>query len=153
VSAAGVWIDAGRPEKARPLLESAARANVVDPFLRLRQAELQEAEGHPEAALAVYEAILSAGEDPEIHRRASTLADRLGRRDEARRHFEAADAAYLKATEAGEVFTLEALASLYNDAKVHPDRALELARRNLEFKRDRRAHAVLERARRLRPSP
>jgi tetratricopeptide (TPR) repeat protein len=153
VSSAGVWIDAGKPERARPLLDAVARTDPDDALLQLHQAELHEAEGRPEAALAAYEALLVRGDDPEIHRRAFTLARQLGRRDVARRHFEAAEASFLKAIDAGEVYTLEALARLYLDAKVHPDRALDLARRNLEYKRDRAAHAVLNLARGPQDSP
>lgn len=57
----------------------------------------------------------------------------------ARRHFEAAERTYRRILEAGEIYSLESLARLYLDAGVNREEAKELARRNLEFKRDRSA--------------
>jgi tetratricopeptide (TPR) repeat protein len=139
VSAAGVQLDAGQPAAARPLLDEAARIDPDDSFLGQHRAELQEVEGHPAAALAAYEALLSRDDDAEIHRRAADLARRLGRREDARRHFEAAERSLTRAVDAGEVYTFEALARLYHEAGVYPEQARHFARRNLEFKRDRSA--------------
>jgi tetratricopeptide (TPR) repeat protein len=104
-----------------------------------------EAQGHPAAALASYEALLARDDDPEVRRRAAGLARRLGRREEARRHVEAAERSLSRAVDAGEVYPLEALARLYHEAGIHPERARRLARRNLEYKRDRSARELAAR--------
>ncbi len=144
VSAAGARIDASQLAASRPLLEEAARIDPDDPFYLQHRAELEEAEGHPETALATYEALLARDDDPEIRRIAAGLARRLGRLDDARRHFEAAERSLTRALEAGEVYGLEALARLYHEAGVHTEDARRLARRNLEFKRDRSARELAE---------
>ena len=50
--------------------------------------------------------------------------------------------------DAGEVYTLGALARLYLAAQVHPDQARELAEKNLKYKRDAQARDSLAAARR-----
>lgn len=148
VRAAAVWLDAGRPDRARPLLETAAKTGPSAPFLRLHQAEWLEAEGRRSDALVLIEELLRQQDDPALHGRASALARHLDREADARRHFEAAERSLRAALERGEVFPLEALARLYLDAGVRSDEALALARRNLKFKRDRSARSLLERAER-----
>lgn len=136
VSEAGVWLDAGDLARARPLLEAVRRDAPGDRFLREHEAELAEHEGRLEEALSLYE---QAGGDPEAHRAAASLARRLGRTEEARRHFEAAERFYRRVLGAGEIYSLEPLARLYLDAGVNLEEAKTLARRNLEFKKDRSA--------------
>lgn len=148
VRAAGAWLDAGHADRARPLLEAAAKLDPTDPFLRLHQAELLAADGHHAEALAAIEGLLRAQDDPALHARAASLARKLGREVEARRHFEAAERSFRNALERGEIFPLEALARLYLDAGLKPDEARALARRNLQFKRDRAARQLMERAQR-----
>src|SRR5215203_1761358 len=70
---------------------------------------------------------------------AASLARRLGRTAEAKRHFEAAERFYRRILDAGEIYSLESLARLYLDAGANLEEARALARRNLEFKRDRSA--------------
>jgi hypothetical protein len=67
----------------------------------------------------------------------------LGRESDADRHFSAAQAAFRLALDAGEVYTLEALARLYLAADVRLAEALELARRNLDYKRDAAARNLV----------
>lgn len=145
VSEAGVWLDAGDLARARPLLEAVRRDAPEDRFLREHEAELAQKEGRLADALALYEEQIKRGSDPEAHRAAASLARRLGRTEEARRHFEAAERFYRRILDAGEIYSLESLARLYLDAGVNLEEARDLARRNLEFKRDRSA-AELARA-------
>ncbi|HEX6899288.1 MAG TPA: hypothetical protein VF789_06220 [Thermoanaerobaculia bacterium] len=139
VSEAGVWLDAGDLARARPLLAAVRRDAPADRFLREHEAELAEHEGRLEEALSLYEEQLESGDDPEAHRAAAGLARRLGRTAEARRHFEAAERVYRRILDGGEIYSLESLAHLYLDAGVNHEEAKALARRNLEFKRDRSA--------------
>lgn len=139
VNEAGVWLDAGDLERARPLLQAIHRDAPEDRFLREHEAELAIKEGRLEEALALYEQLIKGKDDPEAHRAAASLARQLGRTDQARRHFEAAERTYRHILEAGEIYSLESLARLYLDAGVNLEEAKDLARRNLEFKRDRTA--------------
>lgn len=139
VNEAGVWLDSGDLARARPLLEAVRRDAPKDAFLREHEAELAEKEGRLEDALAIYEEQIKSGGNPEAQRFAASLARRLGRTEEARRHFEAAESFYRRILDAGGIYSLESLARLYLDAGVNLEEAKELARRNLEFKRDRSA--------------
>ena len=139
VSEAGVWLDAGDLARARPLLAAVRRDAAGDPFLREHEAELAAQDGRLAEALALYEEQIAGGAGADAHRAAAALARRLERPAEARRHFEAAERAYLRVLEAGEVYTLEPLARLYLEAGVKGEEARALARRNLDFKRDRGA--------------
>lgn len=139
VSEAGVWLDAGDLARARPLLAAVRRDAPEDLFLREHEAELAEQEGRLEEALSLYEEQIESGAGPDAHRAAATLARRLGRPMEARRHFGAAERTYRRILDAGEIYSLESLARLYLDAGVNREEARALAHRNLEFKRDRSA--------------
>lgn len=148
VRAAGVWLDAARADRARPLLDEAAQTYPADPFLQLHRSELLSADARDAEALSVLEGLLRTQDDPALHARAFGLAHRLGREPEAKRHFEAAERSFRAALEGGEIFPLEALARLYLDAGVKGGEAASLARKNLEFKRDRAARQLLERSQR-----
>ena len=139
VNEAGVWLDAGDLARARPLLAAVRRDAPGDRFLREHEAELADKEGRLEEALSLYEAQIESGGSPEAHRAAASVARRLGRPELARRHFEAAERFYRRILDAGEIYSLESLARLYLDAGVNLEEARALARRNLEFKRDRGA--------------
>lgn len=136
VQAAGVWLDSGQPDRAAPLLESAAALDPTDRELKIHQAEFSEATGKTWDALRIYEKILASSNDAEVHSQAFRLAKRLGEAEQAQKHFEAAERMYQRAIDAGEVYTLAALARLYQEAEVHLDRALELSKRSLEYQRD-----------------
>lgn len=140
--AAGLLLDSARAPEARPYLEAASRLRPDDPLVRIHRAELLEAEDRSAAALTIYERLLSETPNPAIHARASAVARRLGLKNRAQHHFEAAEASFLRAIDAGEVYSLESLAALYDDANVNLEQALDLARRNLEFKRDEKAQAT-----------
>lgn len=147
IRAAGVMLDAGRPADARPLLEAAATDSPPTAFLSIHRAELLESDDQAPAALALYESLLGQQDDPSLHARAARLARQLGQNEKASAHFETAERAWKAALEAGEIFPLEALASLYLDSPGHEQEALRLATRNVEFKRDRSARQILEAAR------
>lgn len=147
VRAAGVLLDSGRPAAAQPLLDAAARLDSRDRFLRMHRAELLEVEGKREKALELCEELLRERSDAEIQCIVFRLARQLGRHERAQAAFEAAESDYQRAIEAGELYTLEALARLYVEANTHPERALALAERNLRHKRDfpaRRLVATLQ---------
>jgi tetratricopeptide (TPR) repeat protein len=150
---AGVHLDAGRIEAARPHLKAAAALDPMNRELRIHEAELLAAEGRESAALARYEALLAEAPDAELHRRGFLLARRRGDQKRARAHFQAAEQLFLGVLNAGEGYTLEELARLYLDAGVNAGRALELATLNLEIKRDRSAMQTLEAARRAASRP
>ena len=146
VRAAGVELDAGRFEAAAPLLEEAARLKPHDRFLRIHQAELLEASSQPAAALLLYEQLIAEQDEADLRRRAYSLSKSLGRPHVAQFHFDRCQTLCRAVIDRGEIFTLECLASLLAESGL-PDRraeAIELARRNTEFKRDRRALNLLE---------
>lgn len=58
-------------------------------------------------------------------------------------HFTVAEKGYRVPIKAKEIFTLGSLAQLYCDAGTRLDEALALARRNLEYKKDREATDTL----------
>ena len=142
VSAAGVWLDHGDPARAAPFLRDAARSRRDDRRLAIHRAELLVADGDLAAAAALYRSLLSRADDPEIHRRLALIARDRGREDERVRHFAAAERGFRRVLDAGEIYTLEALARLYLDHRVHLAEAAALSARNLRYKRDRRALAT-----------
>ena len=148
VMAAGVSLDAGQFDAARVHLQAAAAIDPTNRELRIHEAELMVAEGRESAAIVRYEALLAEAPDAELHRRMFQLARRRGDTARARRHFEEAERLLTRILEAGEAYALEELARLYLDAGRNADRALELATKNLQFKRDRSAMETLEAARR-----
>lgn len=144
VRSAGVWLDSGQPGPARAHLARAAQIAPDDYQLAVHRAELDAAEGRDAEALRRFERLLRDRDDPELHRRAFLVSRRLGRKADARRHFEAAEALDRRVLDAGEIYTLEALARLYCDAGVHLEEARRLAEENLRYKRDRSARRALE---------
>ena len=141
-AAAGALLDARRLAEAPAHL---AIAEALDPCavsVRVHRAELEELEGRHGAALAAYDAILRDNPDPVVAAHAFTLAQRLGNRAAAARHFTAAERGLERAIAAGEVYTLGPLAKLYADAGTNLERALALAEENLRWKRDREALAT-----------
>jgi len=146
VAIAGILIDTGRADLARPHLEAARAVDPCRRDLRLHQAELLEAEGNDADALQLYETLFEQGEDPFVRHRAYLVARRLGLQECAGRHLAGAESGYQRAIDQEEIYTLEALARLYLDAAIHPERARALAEKNLRFKRDRGARRILAEA-------
>lgn len=129
--AAGVFIDAGNAEAARPHL---AAAEALDPQSRLHRAhvaELAMLEGRPEGALAMFETLVREAPDPEFHRRACLAARALGDDARAQRHFAAAEQMLIRVLDFGESFTLDELARLYVDGGASADEAARRARSHL----------------------
>lgn len=143
VMAAGTWIDSGRPAEAEPHLVRAAELAPPTEELEIHRAEVLEARGREEEALASYDRLRRESPDPLLPHRAYLLARRLGKGEAAERYLREAEAGYERAIGAGEVYTLGALAQLYADAGIHLERALALARENLKYKRDPEAVATL----------
>lgn len=116
IAVAGVLIDAGSPQRARPHLD---RARALDPCrtdLAIHEAEWQEATGHPGEALAILEQVLSVSDDPAVAHQGFLLARRLGELESARGLYERASAGYRRAIDAGEVYTVGAMERLARDA-------------------------------------
>jgi tetratricopeptide (TPR) repeat protein len=145
VRAAGVWLDAGRPERAQPFLQAAGRWGPANPSFWVHGAEYLEGIGEWDAAFLVYMLVSNETWDPELAAQASRLARVLGDEDGARMYFENAEGVLRHALDMGEVYPLEGLAGLYEDAGVRPYEARELARRNLQYKRDASAWALARR--------
>jgi tetratricopeptide (TPR) repeat protein len=120
VRAAGVRLDAGEPERAGPHLARAAAIAREDYELEIHRAGLDQAEGRTAEAERRYRRLLGRRDDPEIHRRLSVLARERGDAAAAERHVRAAEAIYLRAVEAGEVYTLEGLARLRGEELPQP---------------------------------
>ena len=142
IMAGGVLLDNGRIAEARPHFQAAARAGWT-PLLGVHEAEVHEAEGRPAQALASYEKVLTRDPDPEVRRHAFRLARAQGDEKRAGAHFVAAERALRAALEAGEIYTLGALAQLYADAEVRLTEAVSLAKQNLTWKRDAEARETL----------
>lgn len=145
VMAAGTFIDSGRAWDARPLLESARALDPDSAELAIHDAEVLEAEGQPESALATYADLANDSGDPALHAKSFTLARKLGHHRDAAAHFEAAESGFQKAIDAGEVYTLEALAMLYLEAGESIERVRPLVTENFKYKRDRSAVELMNR--------
>ena len=148
VNAAGSMIDSGRPGLARPHLDAATRllpaSWPMEALLQVHWADLHDLEQRPAEALRAYESILERQKDPEIYRRAYVVARKLGDGARADALFAAAEQGAERIAAAGEFFALETQARLYADAGVKIDRAEQIARQNLEHKRDRSARETLD---------
>src|SRR5690606_21279189 len=115
VMAAGCLLDSGRAAEAEPYLKLASAMDPTNTVLAIHQAEFLAAMDRPKEALQVYNDLLRSGDDAEIHRRAFVIARDLGEKDQADRHFEAAESGFLKVVDMGEIFTLGPVAQLYCD--------------------------------------
>ena len=143
-NAAGMLIDSGHAKEARPDLEAATKIRKGDPILRLHWAEYDEAVGEPEKALSILESMLEDANNPSYHFRAYRLAQKLGDVEKTKAHYAATEKGYLLPLEQGEIYSLGSLAELYCAADTHLDKALELATRNLKYKRDDEAQTALK---------
>lgn len=146
IRAAGTRIDSGKPDLARPLLDRAGKRAPDNPELSIHRAEIFTAEGRLEDALAVYQRLLETDNNAAVHHLAFTTATKLGLESRASIHFKAAEASYQRAIEAGEFYTLEALARLYCDGNTKLEQAVALAQQNLRYKQDAEARTLHKRA-------
>ena len=142
-NAAGMLIDSGQAQAALPDLQAATKLRKGDVILRLHWSEYHAGIGEPEKALGILESMLEDASHPSFHYRAYLLAKKLGYADKAKAHYAAAEKGYLLPLEQGEIYTLGSLAQLYCEADVNLQKALELAQRNLEYKRDEEAQQAL----------
>jgi tetratricopeptide (TPR) repeat protein len=149
VSAAGLCLDSGYAEEARPYLREAERLAPDAPDVIVHLAEFDEATNDLESSLNRYVALLGRRADPEVHRRASMICHQLGRTEEAQRHYGAAEQIWRAGLENGEVYPLEGLANLFCDSKTNLAEAVQRAEDNLRYKRDPSAIATRDRAQRL----
>lgn len=143
-NAGGMLIDSGHAKEARADLEAATKIRKGDPILRLHWAEYDEAVGAPEKALSILNSMLEDASNPSFHYRAYRLAKKLGYEKEAQMHYAATEKGYLLPLEQGEIYSLGSLAELYCAADTHLDKALAMATRNLEYKRDDEAQFALK---------
>jgi len=142
-AAAGTLIDSGRASESAAHLEAAARLAPETTFLILHRAEVAQAAGRHADALKLFETILAHDDDPAIEALAFTAAHEAGDTVSADKHFVRAERGLKRAIDAGEVYTLEALAKLYLHAGRNLESALALARENIRWKRDRSARETL----------
>lgn len=145
VNAAGMRIDDGKWQQAIPFLEIVRQRDHNNKDLLLHTAEVHTARGERVKSLAIYQRLLKQDADPSVAHLAYSLAKQLHRPQDAKRYFSLAESGYRQAVDAGEVYTLGALARLYCDENVKLDLAYKLAKRNLEFKRDALAKESFER--------
>lgn len=143
VSAAAEYIDHDRAADAKPFLDAAALIDPHSPLLRVHLAEYESQRGHLREAAEIYSSLLREFDDPVVHAAAYHVQRALGDAARAQDHFRRAEFTFRKAEASGEVYTLEALARLYRDARVRLPEAQDLARRNLEHKRDEHARSLL----------
>ena len=143
-NAAGMLIDSGQPQAALPDLEAATKMRKGDSILRLHWSEYHEGIGEPEKALSILESMLEDAKHPSYHSRAFELSKKLGYKEKAKAHYAAAEKGYLLPLEQGEIYTLGSLANLYCAADTNLNKALELAQRNLKYKRDDEAQDALK---------
>lgn len=141
--AAALFLDDGRAGPARPHLDRAAVLAPDDAIVLVHRAELAKLEGDAREALQLYEKALENTGDPAIAAAAYPAAVAAGEADLADRLFVRAEAGLRPALEAGEVYTLGALARLYAEREDRLDEALALARRNAAHVRDGEAQALL----------
>ena len=147
IRAAGVMLDAGRPADARPLLEAAATTDgPPTAFLSIHRAELLEADDQASAALRSMNLFYVNKTTHPCTPALPASPDNWARTSRPRPISRLRNVPWKAALEAGEIFPLEALASLYLDSPGHEQEAVRLATRNLEFKRDRSARETLEAA-------
>lgn len=130
VMAAGVYLDAGQIEPARPRLKAAAELDPKNRELRIHEVELMVLEGRAPDAIRRYEDLLKEFPDAELHRRIYVLAKD---RDDAkaRTHFDAAEALLVRILKTGEGYVLDELTRLYADSGLSADEAREKAAAHL----------------------
>lgn len=143
VRTAATLLRAGRLDEAAVHLEAAEAAAGATADLMLQRGRLEELRDRWPEALATYELALKQSADPAIHARIAHAARQAGDADRARKSFDIAERAFRKVLDAGENYTLGALARLYLDAGVNLSEALDLARRNTTFVRDSESEATL----------
>lgn len=146
VNAAGMCIDDGRLQEALPFLEKVKAKDANNKDLLLHYAEVHIAKNELAKGFALYSEMLKQDNDPAVHHFAYLLAKKLKLTDATRMHYLAAESGYQAAINAGEIYTLGAMARLYCDADIKLEVAYKLASRNLTFKRDTLAHESFERA-------
>jgi hypothetical protein len=89
--------------------------------------------------------VLANADDATVHAAAARIARSVGDSERAERHYVAARAVFQRAIDAGEFYTLGALARLYADAGVELDEAAKLARAHAEIVRDAESLELVER--------
>lgn len=148
IRAAAVPLDAGRFDEAAPLLDAAGVFDAASSDLRVHRAELLLGRGHARQALA----LLADSADPFVTVTACAAAMAAGDVAAGRRLAAAAEPVLRAAVEAGEVYSLGALARLCDALGDRPDEAAAFAVRHAEVVRDRAAaaqrDAIVARARR-----
>jgi thioredoxin-like negative regulator of GroEL len=143
VSAAGCLLDSNRAAEAKPFLEKAKNINAQNKPLQIHQAEFLLADNRPQEALGIYEKLLKNNDDSEIHHQVFLIAQKLNDKTLAEKHFQLAIDGFRKVLASGEIYTLEPLAQIYCDAGENLAEAEQLARQNLEYKKDSSAKKTL----------
>lgn len=142
VMTAGVWLDAGEPDKALRYLDQAARIFPNDKQIIIHRGEYYLARNDADRAARLYETLLRSSDDPVVHHRLFKIERSRGNGDSAQKHFKKAEYGFRKALAGGEINTLGSLAQLLCDAGVDHEEALKLSEKNLRFKKDKEARAT-----------
>ena len=143
VSTAGMYLDSGQLKKAKVYLQKADRMKPLDKFLLIHWAEYYEALNEPDKALSIIEKLTALSEDASLYAIASRLAVKAGQPERASEYFTQAEKGFKKVINRGYIYTLGSLAQLYCDRGALLDSALDLANKNLLYKRDRLARNTL----------
>lgn len=114
--AAGTYIDAGDTEAARPYLTRAQELDPANRELLIHEAEILDAEGRAEEAIAHYELVLDIHPDAEISRRLMVLERIRGNQTAAEAHFHTAEQSLRRIQKAGEKYADKLLGQLYQNA-------------------------------------
>lgn len=106
-------------------------------------AELRGAQEDYSGALALYEPLAARLPRPEFLQAIGDLLAFQGKIEAAKPWHDRALAAYLKATQQGEVQFFHHLASFFSDVREEPAEAIKYARRDLELRHTSAAHEML----------
>lgn len=106
-------------------------------------AELRAAEGHREAALAIYADVVKRAPQPQFQAALARLNQAVGRNAEAQEWFTQAERTARAQLARGDRGNLRFLALFYVDDRPDPDQAMRFAREDLEIRHDAGAHDTL----------
>jgi tetratricopeptide (TPR) repeat protein len=143
VRAAAARMESGRFDEASEHLKKAEEAKPRSVDLYLHRGRWHELQGQWVEALREYQQAMQISPVPEVHSRAAAAARRAGEMDESRKHFELAERGFRRVLDAGEIYSLGALARLYFETDTRLDEALALARNNLSHVRDRASQKIV----------
>ncbi len=147
VEAVSLLQDDGRIPEAADLLGEARANQSPNLLIQVHQARLMATTGNDDFAFNAFRGLASQGVGLEAWLGAWRQARKIGKADEEARYWDLLERTLKAPLDAGEVYTLDMLASLYLEAGVKSDEALALAERNATVRKDEAARLLLEKAR------